>query len=156
MKYFRWSLIDIWLIIKAEIIHAQNIWEAFFMPIFLPNFLAFYWCSPLHLKKQTKLIADSSRQKNARPIQNKLIVNMLIMKTIAQKTTKIIWDIQKIVTLPLFGILFGLLDSNIHYYSPPSDSWLHHRSPTSFLAVRFLVTQKSMLRSKTVVMKVPK
>lgn len=100
-------------------------------------------------------MAVSSEQKMASPIQNRLREKMLTMKTIAQKMIETIWETQKIATLAANGTRDGFLDSNIHSsYPVSSDSWLHQRSPTSLRAVRFLVTQKSMLMSWTVRMKV--
>ena len=68
----------------------QNIWDAFFIPIFLPHFLALAWCSPRHLKKQIKLVAVKNSQKRAKLTQNKERVKTLKMKMMSQKTIVII------------------------------------------------------------------
>ena len=60
-------------------------------------------------------MAVSSSHMNANPIQNREMVKILMMKMIAQNTSAMRREIQKIATFNPFGYLFGFLDSKIHY-----------------------------------------
>ncbi len=65
-----------------------------------------------------KFITVNNSQNKASPIQNRLMVNTLIIKIIAQNNKATNCEIQKIPTLKLCGTLDGFLDSNTHYSYP--------------------------------------
>ena len=132
-----------------------KIFSTLFNPNFPPIFFIVCWCCPLHFKKHTKLIRFMRREKTGRPIQNKLKVKKLIRRIVAQKIMETSWEIQKIVTFAWLTYL-NFLDLKTHSYSPFSFIVLFQHNPTSFLPVKFLVTQKSRLMKMTVDTNVPK
>ena len=82
---------------------------ALVMPNLLPICWAVCWCSPLHLKKQTKLMRVMRRENRARPIQNKLMVKKLMMRMMAQNKMEITCEIQNTIEFNEFVCLLGFL-----------------------------------------------
>jgi hypothetical protein len=73
-----------------------------------------------------------------------------MMRIANQNKTTINCDAQNTTLLNWWGTFEAFLDSKTQSYCPFWVISLHQRNPTSFLAVKFFVTQKSKAVNKTV------